>query len=472
MSRVRPVIMSGGSGTRLWPVSRQLFPKQLLPIAGDRSMLQQTAARFTSAQFAPPIAVTGEEHRHFIKRQLQEIGVTPEAILLEPEPRNTAAVAALAAEWARRNGDDDLLLLLPSDHVILDSAAFLEAVQIGLDQANAGGIVTFGIRPQEPNTQYGYIEASGADGANAVHPVTRFLEKPDAETAGELWQSGRHYWNAGIFMFRPSTLLEELSKHLPGTRDGIASALEQATPDGVFIRPDADAFRKAENISIDYAVMQKTDRAFVVPVDMGWSDVGSWSSLWATSAKDEHNNVVAGDVLAIDTRNSLVRSDGSATIATIGLEDVVVVGTRDAILVAPMGRSDEVKHVVRRLADGGRPCATTPPKVARPWGSFESLDQGDRFRIKHIVVDAGEQISLQKHYHRSEHWVVVRGTAEVSVGSNVFLLQENESTFIPAGTMHRLRNPGKLAVELVEVQCGPYLEEDDIVRLEDDYGRA
>lgn len=472
MSRVRPVIMSGGSGTRLWPMSRQSFPKQLMPILGEQSMLQRTAARVASQDFAPPIVVAGEEHRHFVERQLQEIGVRPDAILLEHEARNTAAVAALACEWAQANGDDEPLLLMPSDHLIDDTDSFVEAVQIGLPQASDSGIVTFGVRPNEPNTQYGYVEADGAVGSNGVHRIARFVEKPDAETASHFYQSGRHYWNSGMFMFRASTMLAELNSYLPETRAGIARAFELSVPDGLFIRPDRQSFSSVENISIDHGVMQKTKRGFVVPVDMGWSDVGSWSALWASSPKDENNNVVAGDVLAVNTKNSLVRSDGTATIATIGLEGVLVIGTRDAVLVAPLSRSDEVKEIVQQLASAGRSCATTPSKVARPWGSYENLDEGNRFRIKHIIVDAGEQISLQKHYHRSEHWVVVKGTAEVTVGSDLFLLQENESTFIPAGTTHRLRNPGKLGLELVEVQCGPYLEEDDIVRLEDDYGRG
>lgn len=472
MTRVRPVIMAGGSGTRLWPSSREEFPKQLASTLGQRSTLQETAARVGSSEFAAPIVIARDEHRHFVQRQLAEVGVAADAIILQPEPRNTTAVAVLACEWALANGEEGPLLLMPSDQVIRDTLSFRDALQLGLPKASNGGIVTFGIRPTEPNTQYGYIESQSLPRTNAIRRIIRFVEKPDAETAARFCRSGRHYWNSGMFMCRAATLLEEVQTFLPETRAAVARSFAGSVSDGLFIRPEPKSFAAAENISIDYAVMQKTGRGYVVPTDMGWSDVGSWSAVWSNSPKDEGNNVIAGDVLAVQTKNSLIRSEGSATVATVGIEDLVVVATRDAVLVAPLSRADEVKGVVTRLADADRRCATTPPKVARPWGSYEELDQGDRFRIKRIMVDAGEQISLQKHYHRSEHWVVVRGTAEVTLGDGVFLLQENQSTFIPAGTTHRLRNPGKLALELVEVQCGTYLEDDDIIRLEDAYGRA
>ncbi|MFL6736047.1 MAG: mannose-1-phosphate guanylyltransferase/mannose-6-phosphate isomerase [Sphingomonas sp.] len=363
MSSIRPVIMCGGSGTRLWPFSRQELPKQLLPIVSDQSLLQETALRVSSAAFAAPVIVAGEEHRDLIEEQLREIGIEPQAILLEPEPRNTAAVTALACEWALSNGDD-LVLLMPSDHVIMDKAALINSVDLAVPRASDGGIVTFGIRPGEPNTQYGYIEASPLDGANHVQRIERFVEKPDAGSAAIFCQSGRHYWNSGIFLFRATAMAEELREHLPATHNAIARAFEERVVEGRFVRPNAECFSALESISLDYAVMQKTRRGFVVPVDMGWSDVGTWSSVWSSSPKDKDNNVVAGDVLTLGTRNSLIRSYGSATIVTIGLEDLVVVGTKDAVLVAPMSRSDEVRNIVAKLAAAGRSCATTAPEKA------------------------------------------------------------------------------------------------------------
>jgi mannose-1-phosphate guanylyltransferase/mannose-6-phosphate isomerase len=360
MTILRPVIMCGGAGARLWPFSRQTFPKQLLPIVGERSMLQETAARVASDEFAPPLIVTSEEHGQIAERQLREIGIAPAAVLLEPVARNTAAVAALAAEWALAGGKDELLLLLPSDHFILDRAAFAAAVRSGASQANDGGIVLFGVPAFEANTQYGYIEAGGA-GATGVQPVLGFAEKPDAATAARYCGSGRHYWNAGIFLTQASTLLGELSAYLPATREAIARGFQQRVSNGLFVRPNPQAFSDLDSISLDCGVMQRTKRAFVIPVEMGWSDVGSWAAVWSSSAKDGNNNVTVGDVLTVDTRNSLVRSDGSAVVVTIGLQDIVVVGTKDAILVAPLRRSDEVKDVVKRLATAGRSCATRPP---------------------------------------------------------------------------------------------------------------
>lgn len=360
MSTLRPVIMCGGAGARLWPFSRQTFPKQLLPVVGERSMLQETAARIASDEFAPPLIVTGEEHGQIAERQLREIGIAPAAILLEPLARNTAAVAALAAEWALAGGKDELLLLLPSDHFILDTAAFATAVRSGASEASDGGIVLFGVPAREANTQYGYIEAA-RQAATDVQPVLGFAEKPDAATAARYCESGRHYWNSGIFLAQASTLLGELTAYLPATREAIARGFQQRVSNGLFIRPNPQAFADLDSISLDLGVMQRTTRAFVIPIDMGWSDVGSWAAVWSSSAKDGDNNVTVGDVVTVDTRNSLVRSDGSAVVVTIGLEDIVVVGTKDAILVAPLRRSDEVKDVVKRLAIAGRSCATTPP---------------------------------------------------------------------------------------------------------------
>jgi mannose-1-phosphate guanylyltransferase/mannose-6-phosphate isomerase len=464
--------MSGGSGTRLWPVSRQTFPKQLLPIAGNVSMLRETAERLVGSLFDPPVVVGGEEHRFFIKRQLETAGIAVEAILLEPEGRNTAAAAALAAEWLRSRGGDEILLLTPSDHVIGDRATFEAAIQTGMPRAEAGGIVTFGIRPNHASTQYGYIEVDGEIAAESgARPIVCFVEKPNASMAAQYLASGRFLWNSGIFLVKASTLIEEMQRFLPASLECISSAVGGASVDGLFVRPLADAFRKSESISIDNGIMEKTDRGFVVPVEMDWSDVGSWSAVWEISAKDQANNVTQGAVVAIDTRNSLLRSDGTAVIATLGLENMAVIAVRDAVLVAPFDRVGEVKLVVDQLQNQTRDCVVSPSKVARPWGSYETVDSGPRFQIKHIIVDPGETLSLQKHFHRSEHWIVVRGTAEVTVGDEVILLQENESTYIPAGTRHRLANPGKVPLELVEVQCGTYLGEDDIIRFEDEYGR-
>lgn len=392
--RIRPVIMCGGAGARLWPFSRPSFPKQLLPIVGDESMLQQTAARVASGEFAAPVLVAGYEHGAVAERQLRDIGISPAAILLEPEPRNTAAVAALASEWALATGLDELLLLMPADHVILDRAAFADALRTGTAPADGGAIVTFGVRPNDPNTQYGYIEADVRSAADPVHSVLGFVEKPDLETATRIYRSGRHYWNSGILMARASSLRDELAKHLPATARAIARAFEDRAVDGIFIRPERQSFNSVENISIDYAVMQKTDRAFVVPVDMGWSDVGSWFTVWSNSEKDEQNNVTSGDVLIKDTRNSLVRSHGAATIVTIGLEDVVVVGTRDAVLVAPLSRANEVQEIARQLANSGRTCATISSTAADAPRAALLIEEAEAAppscAIQHPAADAGD----------------------------------------------------------------------------------
>ena len=470
---IRPVILCGGAGTRLWPVSRRTFPKQLLPVIGEQSLLQQTAARLTGEQFAPAIIVSGEDQRFFIKRQLQLAGAPIEAILLEPEARNTSAAAALAAAWLRSTGRDELLLLMPSDHVIGDRREFLNAVNTGVSHAERGAIVTFGAKPIGANTQYGYIEAKPGDGfADGAFPIARFVEKPDAATAAEYVASGRFFWNSGIFLLKASILLDEMRQFLPASLDAITRAVASPGIDGLFVRPSAEAFAEAESISIDHGIMEKTARGVVVPVQMQWSDVGAWDAVWNLGPKDASNNVVQGDIVAVDTRNSLLRSDGKAVVAALGLNEMAVIAVSDAVFVAPLDRVAEVKELVDRLKDAERDCVALPAKVARPWGSYESIADGPRFQVKHIVVDPGETLSLQRHYHRAEHWVVVRGSAEVTVGDQVSILQENESTYIPAGTKHRLANPGKVPLELVEVQCGPYLGEDDIERFDDEYGRA
>ena len=470
---IRPVILCGGAGTRLWPVSRQLFPKQLLPLVGDQSLLQQTARRLSGDQFAPAIVVSGEEQRFFIKRQLQTADTPVEAILLEPQGRNTASAAALAAAWVKSKGEDAVMLLMPSDHVIGDRAAFIAAVETGIPHAERGSIVTFGARPTGPNTQYGYIEArADQQSPDGSAPIARFVEKPDSATAAEYFQSGRFFWNSGIFLMKASTLIDEMRRLLPESLDAILRSLEGAKIDGPFVRPSPDDFIAAQNISIDHGIMEKTDRGVVVPVDMNWSDVGSWDAVWELGSKDSSSNSIHGEVVAIDTRNSLLRSDGEALIAAIGLDNMAVIAVRDAIFVAPMDRVSEVKNLVETLKGAPRDRVMSPAKVARPWGSYETIGNGPRFQVKTIIVDPGETLSLQMHHYRSEHWVVVSGSAEVTVGEEVSVLRENESTYIPAGTKHRLANPGAVPLELIEVQCGSYLGEDDIVRFDDRYGRV
>lgn len=449
------------------------MPKQLLPITQEQSLLQQTAKRLPPDFFEPALVVSGEDQRFFVKRQLEAVGAPLEAILLEPVARNTSAAAALAAVWLQSRGGDELMLVMPSDHVIADGGAFMAAVRIGIPHAKKGAIVTFGAKPTEPNTQFGYIEAdanrSFPDGAS---PIARFVEKPDAQTAAEYVESGRYFWNSGIFLMKAASLLDEMREFLPESLDAIVSATSNANVDGLFVRPEAEAFGRAKNISIDHGVMEKTGRGVVVPVEMKWSDVGAWDAVWKLSTKDAAGNATSGDVVAIDTKDSLLRSDGQAMVAAIGLDRMAVIAVRDAVFVAPMERVAEVKELVETLRADGRECATTPPKVARPWGSYESVSKGERFQVKRIVVDPGQSLSLQMHHHRAEHWVVVRGTAEVTVGESVSILKGNESTFIPAGTKHRLANPGSELLELIEVQCGTYLGEDDIVRFDDQYGRV
>lgn len=435
-------------------------------------MLQATARRVQGAPFSRPVIVAGEEHRFFVKRQLEKAGLEVDAILLEPFGRNTAAAAALAAHWILATGEDENLLLMPSDHVVEDVGEFHRAISQGIPAADRGDLVTFGVRPDSPNTHYGYIEIGEADESlSGVHRVSAFVEKPDEVLARQYLESGRFAWNSGIFLFRASAFLDEMRRHLPESLDAISRAMASPEKDGLFTRPDPVLFAAVPNVSIDHGIMEKTDRTVVVPVDMGWSDVGSWEALWKISPRDPQNNVVQGDVLAMDCRNSLVRSHDGGLVTAVGLDGMAVIAVRDAVFVSPLDRAADVKLLVDELHHQGSAHVASPAKVARPWGSYETLDEGPRFQIKRIVVSPGERLSLQKHFHRSEHWVVVHGTAEVTVGDTLSLLQENQSTYIPAGTTHRLGNPGKVPLELIEVQCGPYLGEDDIVRLEDEYGR-
>ncbi|WP_115513909.1 mannose-1-phosphate guanylyltransferase/mannose-6-phosphate isomerase [Xanthomonas arboricola] len=467
MSDVLPIILSGGSGTRLWPLSRESYPKQFLPLVGDKSMLQATWLRSAPVAGHAPIVVANEEHRFMAAEQLQQLGVKPSAILLEPKGRNTAPAIAVAALEAMRDGADPLLLVLPSDHVIQNEAAFQAAVTAAAAAAEQGKLVTFGIKPTAPETGYGYIKAGAGTGATAVE---RFVEKPDLATAQGYLASGEYYWNSGMFLFRASRYLEELRKFHPAIADACQKAWENGKRDADFPRLDKDAFAASPSDSIDYAVMEKTADAVVVPLDAGWNDVGSWSSLLDVSEQDAHGNAHHGDVIQVDCRNTYAY--GSRLIAMVGLEDVVVVETPDAVLVGHRDRIQEVKDVVGRIKADGRSEATWHRKVYRPWGAYDSIDMGQRHQVKRITVKPGAVLSLQMHHHRAEHWIVVSGTAEVTRGDEVLLLTENQSTYIPLGVTHRLRNPGKLPLELIEVQSGSYLGEDDIVRFEDTYGRA
>ncbi|WP_284160143.1 mannose-1-phosphate guanylyltransferase/mannose-6-phosphate isomerase [Xanthomonas citri] len=467
MSDVLPIILSGGSGTRLWPLSRESYPKQFLPLVGDKSMLQSTWLRAAPVAGHAPIVVANEEHRFMAAEQLQQLGVKPSAILLEPKGRNTAPAIAVAALEATRDGADPLLLVLPSDHVIQNEAAFQAAVTLAATAAEQGKLVTFGIKPTAPETGYGYIKASAGAGASAVE---RFVEKPDLATAQSYLASGEYYWNSGMFLFRASRYLEELRKFHPAIADACQKAWENGKRDADFTRLDKDAFAASPSDSIDYAVMEKTADAVVVPLDAGWNDVGSWSSLLDVSNQDAQGNAHHGDVIQLDCQNTYAY--GSRLIAMVGLEDVVVVETPDAVLVGHRDRIQEVKDVVSQIKTAGRSEATWHRKVYRPWGAYDSIDMGQRHQVKRITVRPGAVLSLQMHHHRAEHWIVVSGTAEVTRGEEVLLLTENQSTYIPLGVTHRLRNPGKLPLELIEVQSGSYLGEDDIVRFEDTYGRA
>ncbi|WDN24333.1 mannose-1-phosphate guanylyltransferase/mannose-6-phosphate isomerase [Xanthomonas oryzae] len=467
MSDVLPIILSGGSGTRLWPLSRESYPKQFLPLVGDKSMLQSTWLRAAPVAAHAPILVANEEHRFMAAEQLQQLGVKPSAILLEPKGRNTAPAIAVAALEATRDGADPLLLVMPSDHVIQNEAAFQAAVTAAAAAAEQGKLVTFGIKPTAPETGYGYIKAGTGNGVSAVE---RFVEKPDLATAQSYLASGEYYWNSGMFLFRASRYLEELRKFHPAIVDACQKAWENGKHDADFTRLDKDAFAASPSDSIDYAVMEKTADAVVVPLDAGWNDVGSWSSLLDVSKQDAQGNAHHGDVIQLDCKNTYAY--GSRLIAMVGLEDVVVVETPDAVLVGHRDRIQVVKDVVSQIKTAGRSEATWHRKVYRPWGAYDSIDMGQRHQVKRITVKPGAVLSLQMHHHRAEHWIVVSGTAEVTRGEEVLLLTENQSTYIPLGVTHRLRNPGKLPLELIEVQSGSYLGEDDIVRFEDTYGRA
>lgn len=474
-AKIRPVILSGGAGTRLWPASRAMYPKQFQRLTGARSLLQDTALRVHGNGFTAPIVVCNADHRFIVDEQLAEADVVPEEIILEPCGRNTAPAVTVAALWladqSTRNDSDELLLVLPSDHFIADTKAFRDAIDAGIPAAQAGHIVTFGIQPDAPNPEYGYITAGApCEQAMGCRITERFVEKPDESTAQSLIDKGDTYWNSGIFLAAPSVILDEIGALSPNVLAGCAAAFAEAERDLGYLRLAATAFGALPTEAIDRALMEKSERTVVVPMTVGWNDLASWQSLWKSGNKDANGNVLSGNVIATDTTNCIVRSNGYLT-TTLGIDDAAVVVTDDAVLVASMDRIQDVPEIVDAVATKGGEQHLFHPTVYRPWGSFKTICAADRFQVKEIVVKPDQQLSLQKHFHRAEHWVVVQGTAKILNGDKELLLHENESTYIPLGTVHRLENPGKIPLKLIEVQSGSYLGEDDIVRLEDTYGR-
>jgi len=467
-----PVILSGGSGSRLWPLSRKQYPKQFLALTGEHTLFQQTLERLVFEGMEPPVVVSNQEHRFIVQEQLEALNLKTQSILLEPFGRNTAPAVAIAAMKLMAEGRDELLLILPADHVIEDQRAFQRALALATNAAEKGEMVLFGVPADRPETGYGYIKSGDERGLpDGVIRVERFVEKPDEARAQQFVEEGGYFWNSGMFLFRASRFLEELKKHDADIYDTCLLALERSQHDGDLINIDAATFECCPDNSIDYAVMEKTRRACVVPLAAGWNDVGSWSSIWEVHDKDADGNVTMGDVVVHDSHNCLVHGNGKL-VSVVGLEDIVVVETKDAMMIAHRDRVQDVKKVVNQLDAAGRSETQNHCQVYRPWGSYDSVDMGGRFQVKHITVKPGARLSLQMHHHRAEHWIVVSGTAQVTCDDNTFLLTENQSTYIPIASVHRLANPGKIPLEIIEVQSGSYLGEDDIERLEDVYGRT
>lgn len=466
---VHPVVMAGGTGSRLWPLSRQLHPKQFLPLVDNKSMLQATLGRLDGITDAEPILICNEEHRFLAAEQVRQSGRTT-SILLEPEGRNTAPAIALAALHALEREEDPVLLILAADHLIQRVDAFHQAIEDALPLAQGGRLVTFGIVPTHAETGYGYIKKGSALGANGFE-VACFVEKPDFSTAEDYLASEDFFWNSGMFLFRASRYIEELERYAPEILSSCRLAMSESVHDLDFLRVNKRAFAACPENSIDYAVMEKTDSAAMVSLDAGWSDIGSWSALWDVSEKDANGNVLYGDVLTEDTFNTLIMSE-HRLVATLGVDNIVVVETKDAILVANKDKVQDVKKIVASLKQSGRKEHSNHREVYRPWGVYDSVDNGHRYQVKRIMVKPGAKLSVQMHHHRAEHWVVVSGTAKVTNGEKTYLVTENESTFIPVGQVHALENPGMVPLELIEIQSGSYLGEDDIVRFKDNYGRA
>lgn len=469
--KIVPVIVAGGSGSRLWPLSRGQHPKQFLSLNSEsQTMLQMTLQRLHGMEMMPPLLICSEEHRFLAAEQLRAIGFDKASILLEPAGRNTAPAIALAALHASKtNSEDSVLLILAADHVISDVTAFQRCVEAAQPLAEAGKLVACGVVPTHAETGYGYIEQGEVIGNGFV--INRFVEKPDAATAQSYLDSGRFLWNSGMFMFRASRYLQELERFAPDILKACQASMGNAQEDLTFIRVGKTAFEDCRSDSIDYAVMEKTDDAVVVPLDAGWSDVGNWSALWDVSAKDSAGNAVQGDVILQDSTRTYVHSS-NRLVTTVGVQDLVIVETKDAVLVVSRDRVQDVKRLVERLKDDGRSEHYCHREIYRPWGMYDSIDNGARYQVKRITVKPGAKLSVQMHHHRAEHWIVVSGTAQISNGDNTYLLTENQSTYIPVGQVHALENPGKIPLELIEVQSGSYLGEDDIVRFEDRYGRA
>ena len=471
--KMHPVVLSGGAGTRLWPLSRALYPKQLMALVGETSLLHQTLERVGDGQrFGAPLVICNQEHRFLIAEQLRNHGLNDTTILLEPLGRNTAPAACIAALHLAKQDPEALILLLPSDHYVGNPDAFIVGVERAAAAAAAGWLTTFGITPERPETGYGYIRhAEALDGLIGCYRVARFVEKPDRKTAEAYLSSGDYAWNSGMFLFQAGQMIAEMERLQPAILSACRQALDKAAEDLDFLRLDQEAFAKAPAISIDYAVMEKTDRAAVVPVDIGWTDVGSWDALWQVAETDSRGNATSGDVIALDSDNSYLRSDGRL-LATLGVKDLVVVVTGDAVMVCPRGRAQDIRQLVDQLEKDKRSEHQVHARVYRPWGSYQAIDADAGFQAKRLIINPGASISLQRHRHRAEHWVVVRGTAEVTRDDEIFTLEVNQSTYIPLGAIHRLKNPGSEPLHIVEVQSGDYLGEDDIERFEDVYGRS
>lgn len=469
---IAPVILSGGSGSRLWPLSRAMRPKQFLGVTDEKTLFQLTLQRLEGLPgLQPPVIVANQEHRFLVAEQCREAGIAPGAIILEPFGRNTAPAIAVAALHAHKSGSDPVLLVLPSDHIFSKPEAFRQSVRLAAQAAEQGQLVTFGIVPTHPETGYGYLRAGTGTTMTGVHTVAQFVEKPDLATAEAYVASGDYFWNSGMFMFRASVYLEALKQHRPDMLQQCERACEHSRVDIDFVRLDEAAMNECPSDSVDYAVMEKTSKAVMVPLDAGWNDVGAWSSVWQVLPKDSNGNALRGDVITEAATDCYVHAD-HRLVTLLGVKDLVVIETSDAILVADKQAAQDVKKIVNRLTDAKRTEIDLHREVFRPWGSYDSLGSGSRYQVKSIRVKPGAKLSLQYHHHRAEHWVIVSGTAKVLIGEKSQLVRENESVFIPQGEKHMLENPGKTWLELIEVQSGSYLGEDDIVRLEDVYGRA